>query len=101
MLLPVIAEHRVRDTVGRYGSVKSATVTACPAVKLLWGDVDEVRSGSRRYEADARPARSPRQLVAEAHGATKVDVRARRSCAREGPLVLTQDVYLRKRGGAM
>lgn len=37
LLLPEIVAQRVRDELGRYGVVKSATVSALPAIKLLWG----------------------------------------------------------------
>lgn len=95
LLLPVIAEHRVRDRVGRYGTVKSATVKAWPAVKLLWGDVDEVRVKAGALKLT--PAQSA-ALVAEAHGATKVAASA--EVVREGPLRLTQ-VRLLKHGSAL
>ena len=41
-LLPVLAAKRVNDRVKRYGTVKSASVSAWPAVELLWGKADSV-----------------------------------------------------------
>jgi hypothetical protein len=48
LLLPAIAARRIRSRVSRYGIVKSVTVSAWPAVKLLWGSADSVtvRAGS-------------------------------------------------------
>jgi hypothetical protein len=43
LLLPTLAAKLVGDRVGRYGTVKSASVSAFPAIKLLWGSVDSVR----------------------------------------------------------
>lgn len=40
---PVIAARVVRGKVARYGTVRSVTVKAWPAVKLLWRHADEVR----------------------------------------------------------
>jgi len=37
LLLPGIVAQRMRDELGRYGVVKSATVSALPAIELLWG----------------------------------------------------------------
>ncbi len=43
LLGPGIAARVVRGKVQRYGTVKSVTVKAWPAVKLLWRQADEVR----------------------------------------------------------
>jgi hypothetical protein len=37
LLLPGLAAQGVRDELDRYGVVKSATVSAFPAIELLWG----------------------------------------------------------------
>lgn len=42
VLLPSLAARRVRDRVSRYGTVRSVSVSAFPAVKLLWGKADSV-----------------------------------------------------------
>ncbi len=43
VFLPSLAAKRVSDRVARYGTVRSASVSAFPAIKLLWGSVDSVR----------------------------------------------------------
>jgi hypothetical protein len=43
LLLPSLAAKRVSDRVARYGTVRSAHVSAFPAIELLWGSVDSVR----------------------------------------------------------
>jgi hypothetical protein len=40
LLLPTLAAKRVRERLARYGTVKSASVSAFPAVELLWGKAD-------------------------------------------------------------
>lgn len=42
VFLPTLAAKRVRDRVARYGTVRSVSVSAFPAVKLLWGKADTV-----------------------------------------------------------
>ncbi len=42
LFLPSLAARRVRDRVSRYGTVRSVSVSAFPAVKLLWGKADTV-----------------------------------------------------------
>ena len=43
LLLPRIAASRISSRVGRYGTVQSVSVSAWPAVELLWGHADSVR----------------------------------------------------------
>ena len=47
LLLPRIAESRIRSRLDRYGTVHSVHVSAWPAIELLWGDADsaDVRAG--------------------------------------------------------
>lgn len=40
--LPGIAAERVRSIVGRYGPVRAVSVSATPAVELLWGDAERI-----------------------------------------------------------
>ena len=92
LLLPRIAASRISSKVGRYGHVEHVSVSAFPAVKLLWGDADsvEVRAGSLSLS----PAQAA-ALVHEGQGADRIDVSAR--AVRVGSLALSSGV-LRKRG---
>ena len=95
LLLPRIAASRISSRVRRYGTVHSVSVSAWPAVKLLWGDADTVKvnAGSLRVT----PAQTAK-LLWEARGAQSLDMTA--ESAQEGALRLT-DVSLRKRGSAL
>lgn len=42
LFLPALAAQRVRDRVARYGTVRSVSVSAFPAIELLWGRADSV-----------------------------------------------------------
>lgn len=90
--LPRIAASRISSRVGRYGRVESVSVSAWPAVKLLWGDADSVsvRAGSLSV--------SPQQaagLLWEGRSVSRMDLSA--SSVRLGSLVLA-DAHLSQRG---
>jgi hypothetical protein len=42
LVLPGIAAHRIRSQLDRYGQVRSVSVSAFPAVELLWHHADSV-----------------------------------------------------------
>jgi LmeA-like phospholipid-binding len=95
IFLPRIAVSRIRSRVGRYGTVESVSVTAWPALKLLWGSVDSVRVKAGSL------ALSPAQvgkLLWEARGTGSMDVSA--ESVKVGPLQV-RDASLRKRGSAL
>jgi len=73
LLLPRIAASRVSSRVGRYGSVVSVSVSAWPAVKLLWGDADSVRVRARSLSLS--PAQVA-ELLWEARGAASLQIDA-------------------------
>jgi hypothetical protein len=95
VLLPKIAASTISSRLKKYGSVQSVSVTAWPAVKLLWGSVDSVRVRARALKVS--PAQTAK-LLWEARDVSELDLTASR--AQEGPLQLS-DVSLRKRGGAL
>jgi hypothetical protein len=92
LLLPGIVASRVRSKLARYGTVQSVSVSAFPAVKLLWGAADEVtvRASSLKMTTAQTVA-----LLAEAASVTKV--RATVEHAQEGSLTLS-DVSFYKDG---
>lgn len=81
--------------MGRYGGVESVSVSAWPAVKLLWGDADSVTVRARSLKL------SPPQtvkLLREAWGVKKMEIST--AAAELGSLRLS-DVRFTKRGGAL
>jgi hypothetical protein len=95
IVLPRIAAARIRSRVGRYGHVQSATVSAWPAVKLLWGDADSVRvkaSGLKLSPAQAAA------LLWEGRGVGRIDIDA--TSVKVGPLEVGEAI-LRKRGASL
>ncbi len=95
IFLPRLAASRVSSRVGRYGEVESVSVSAWPAVKLLWGSVDSVRVKAKSLALS--PAQAAK-LLWEARGTASMDVTAKR--VQVGPLRVT-DATLSKRGNAL
>jgi hypothetical protein len=92
LFLPGIAASRISSRVGKYGTVESVSVSAWPAIKLLWGHADSVTVRAGRLTI------SPKQtakLLWDARGAAVL--RATAPVVQEGRLRL-RDVSLRKRG---
>jgi len=73
VFLPTLAAKRVRDRVARYGTVRSVSVSAFPAVKLLWGKADtvDVSAGSLSVQLSQIAA-----LLAEAREVGSMSVNA-------------------------
>jgi hypothetical protein len=95
LFLPRIAASRVRARVGKYGTVRSVSVSAWPAVELLWGKADSVsvRAGSLRMT----PAQTAK-LLGEARGVKRMSLTA--ESVTEGPLQL-HDTSFEKHGDAL
>jgi LmeA-like phospholipid-binding len=95
LLLPRIAAGRISSRVGRYGTVESVSVSAWPAVKLLWGSADSVHVRARRLSLSPTQAA---KLLSEAKGAASLDLSAQ--AVKVGPLQLSE-AHLRKRGRSL
>jgi hypothetical protein len=95
LFLPGIAASRVRARVGKYGTVRSVTVKAWPAVELLWGKAEsvEVKAGSLNMS----PAQTVK-LLGEARGVGSMSLTA--ESVKEGPLQLHEASFL-KHGDAL
>jgi hypothetical protein len=95
LILPGIAANRISARVERYGTVESVSVSAWPAIELLWkhGDSARVRAGHlAMYPADVV------KLLREGSGFDHLDIRA--EALKLGSLRLTA-ATLHKRGGAL
>ena len=95
VVLPRLAERRLRDDLAGAGQVRDVDVDALPAVTLLAGRADAVRI---RLGAARSGAGDLGAWIGRADGVDRVDVRADR--ARFGPLDVT-DARLRKDGEAL
>jgi hypothetical protein len=95
LLLPGLAAQRVRDELGRYGVVRSATVSALPAIELLWGHAQSANVDAGGLTMSASQLSS---LLWKARGVQRLDLRA--ASLRVGPLTL-RHVTSAKRGDVL
>jgi LmeA-like phospholipid-binding len=95
LLLPGLAARRVRSQLGRYGVVRSTSVSAFPAVELLWGRAQSVSASATRIGMSLSQASA---LLWQGRGVDRLDVSAQ--SLRLETLAL-HGVLLRKRGSAL
>jgi hypothetical protein len=95
LFLPGIAASRISSRVGKYGTVDSVSVSAWPAIKLLWGHADSVTVRAGRLTIGPKQTA---KLLWEARGVASLRLTA--PVVQEGRLRL-RDVSLRKRGSLM
>jgi hypothetical protein len=94
LVLPSMAENQVADDLEKIGPRPDVSVSAFPAVKLLWGKADKVK-------VDMSTARTPgsSQLADQLERTKDVDeLDVRVGTLRAGPLTV-RDARLRKDGG--
>lgn len=92
LLLPGLAAQRVRSQLARYGVVRSATVSAFPAIELLWGDA---QSATIDAASIAMTPTQANEMLWRSHGVQRIDMHA--ESVRVGSFEL-RDVTWRKRG---
>jgi hypothetical protein len=92
LVLPGVAEQKLRDRLGRSGSVLSVEVHALPAIKLLWHNADRVVVRMGRYRSTTGRLGG---LLGEAGGVGSLDASATEV---DVGLLTVRDAALRKRG---
>jgi hypothetical protein len=95
LLLPGFAAHRVRAQLGRYGAVRSASVSAFPAIELLWGHAQSATASATHLSMSLSQAGA---LLWQARGVGKLDVSARTMRLEAFAM---QGVSMRKRGSTL
>lgn len=100
-LLPSIAADRARATLDRYGTVRSVSVSAWPAIELLWGKADSLTVHATKLTVTPPQIAS---LLAQARGFHDVTISAEEITllAPELPTGLTvSGARVRKRGAGV
>ena len=92
LLLPRLAAQRVRSQIARYGVVRSASVSAFPAIELLWGEAQSATVNAAHLDITETAAN---ELLWESRGVERIDMHA--ESMHVGSLTL-RDVSWRKRG---
>ena len=95
LLLPRLAASRISSRVARYGEVRSVTVSAWPAVELLWKDADSVDVSAGALTLSPSEAQA---LLEEGSGTSRIHVSAQ--SVRLGPIALT-DASLTRDGSVL
>jgi hypothetical protein len=95
LALPPIAADRISSRVGRYGVLESVSVSAWPALELLWGSADSASVRAKRLRLS--PSQAAR-LLWEARGVNRLELTA--SEVQVGPLRLS-GARLHKRGSSL
>lgn len=95
LVLPGIAESRLRDQLSGSGTVLSVRVHAFPAIELLWGQADSVVVRMSSYQAGASEIGS--KLGAAANVGT-LDLSAQEL---QSGLLTLRDARLRKQGSQL
>jgi hypothetical protein len=95
LLLPRLAAHRMRDELARYGPVYSTSISAFPALELLWRHAQSASASMGPVTMTTAQANS---LLWKARGVGRLDLHA--TAMHVGPLAM-QQVVMRKRGTAL
>ncbi len=95
LLLPGIAEQRLRDRLGRSGTVLRVEVDAFPAIELLWHHADRVIVRLAHYRSGVTALG---KLVAEAGGVGSIDASAQEL---DAGLLTLRDASLHKHGSEL
>jgi hypothetical protein len=100
--LPSLAAQRVRERVARYGTVRSVSVGAFPAIELLWGKAGTVDVSAGTLAA---PADRIASLLWEAHSVGDMTVTAEAATLTSVPSLpqglTVHDLHVEKRGSAI
>lgn len=104
LILPLVAEKLVRDRVSRYGTIKSARISAWPAVELLWGKAQSATIAAGHLTiSSAQLAEFSKQLW-EARGVEESTITADRVTVNLSGLphgLVATDVLAVKRGSQL
>jgi hypothetical protein len=95
LVLPGVAEQRLRSQLGRYGRVRVAQITSAPAIKLLWHRADSVRVVMDSYRSEPGGHGSLADFLSRTRDAGSLDVRVG---TLHSQLLTLHDVRLSKQG---
>jgi hypothetical protein len=95
LVLPKLAVQRVRDELGRYGVVRSATVSAFPAIELLWGHAQSAKVTAGDLHMGFSQASA---ILWKARGVERIDMSA--DSMRLGSITM-HEVRTEKRGATL
>jgi hypothetical protein len=95
LVLPGVAEQRLRSQLERYGAVRQVQIESAPAVKLLWHRADSVKVVMDSYRSQPSGHGSLADFLARTRAVGRLDVSV---ATLHSKLVTLRDVRLRKEG---
>src|SRR5437868_14962090 len=95
LVLPGIAEQRIRDQLSAYGSVRSVSVDAFPAIELLWHHARAIHIELASYRSAGNQVGS---LLGQLGGVDSLDVAADQV---DVGLLRVRNATVRKRGSVL
>jgi pSer/pThr/pTyr-binding forkhead associated (FHA) protein len=98
LVLPGVAEQRVRSDLSRYGPVRRVHIESSPAIKLLWHRADRVEVAMDSYRSEPGGHGSLADFLSRTRDTGKLDVSVG---TLQTQLLTLHDVQLRKEGDAL
>ena len=98
LVLPGLAEQRLRSELARYGPVRAVHVESAPAIKLLWHRADSVRVVMDSYHSEPSGHGSLADFLSRTRDTGKLDVSVG---TLQAQLVTLHEVRLRKEGSLL
>jgi hypothetical protein len=98
LVLPGVAEQKVRSSLSRYGPVRRVHIESTPAIKLLWHRADRVVVAMDSYRSEPGGHGSLADFLSRTRDTGKLDVSVR---TLQSQLLTLHDVSLRKEGDVL
>jgi hypothetical protein len=98
LVLPGVAEDRLRSKLERYGLVRHLHIAATPAIKLLWHRADRVEVAMDSYHSEPGGHGSLADFLSSTRDAGKLDVSVG---VLQSQLLTLHDVRLHKEGDVL
>jgi FHA domain len=98
LVLPGVAEQRLRGDLARFGAVRRVHIESAPAIKLLWHRADRVEVAIDSYRSGSSGHTSLADFLSRTRDAGMLDVSVG---TLQAQLVTLHDVRLRKQGNVL
>jgi FHA domain len=98
LVLPGVAEQRLRSDLARFGAVRRVHIESVPAIKLLWHRADRVEVAIDSYRSGSSGHSSLADFLSRTRDAGKLDVSVG---VLQAQLVTLHEVRLHKQGNVL
>jgi hypothetical protein len=98
LVLPGVAENRLRSQLARYGAVRQVQIESVPAVKLLWHRADSLKVAMDSYRSQPSGHGSLADFLSRTRDVGKLEVSV---ATLQSKLVTLHQAHLRKEGNQL